>query len=375
MFGIFPKSKAVKPSVFGSKGPDISSFSQTINQQVSGFSVRGAVDSVAGSVSNAVGSVAGDPLGAIERVASGNVRSLVNKAFIPSGSFGGSQREAEQVLGEFGSKSVLPSVAPGGDASQWGQINPNLLANIYLLRDGVPDDSAGVIKAPISDANLDIQLNWQSPFEGAGPESKAPALMALIQSGQIGIITQSLQAVLPNGDAQGGVVDRTIADASGYLGQVAQKTKDFAKSLEGRTGITKLNSRQVFSGMPPISITFTLHLRAFQDPIKEVMEPYQALLEWALPEQLAQDGIIANTAGAVSGDQSIINALFPSKAPSFVGFRYADNRYEPMVIESVGHPLDGPMDSRGFPLYRAIQIKLSTLTALDRSDIKNVLLR
>ena len=36
-------------------------------------------------------------------------------------------------------------------------------------------------------------------------------------------------------------------------GDVAKRTATWAKELEGRTGITKLNSRQVFSGMPPIT--------------------------------------------------------------------------------------------------------------------------
>lgn len=373
-----PIPKIDKPKVAGAKAPAAQSFSSQLNQQLSSAAgaVSGAVSGAFGSVSGAVGNIINDPLSAVGRAVNGDFRGIVNEAFGQGGlGVSGKAKSIAQESGFFGSKGVKPPTISGGDASQWGQINPKLLANIYLMADGVTADQSDVIVAPITDANLDFQLNWQSSFEGAGAESKAPALMALIQSGQIGIITQSLQAVLPEGDANGGAADQLVAGASGQLAQIAQKTKDFAKSLEGRTGITKLNSRQVFSGMPPISITFTLHLRAFKDAVSEVLDPYQKLLEWSLPVQLAQDGIIANTAAAAGGDGSLINALFPSKAPNFVGFRFAGNRYEPMVIESVSHPLDGQLDKNGVPLYRAVQIKLSTLTALDRADVSNVILR
>ena len=39
--------------------------------------------------------------------------------------------------------------------------------------------------APLTDASMDVVLNWQSPFEQAGPESRAPSIMAMLQSGEI----------------------------------------------------------------------------------------------------------------------------------------------------------------------------------------------
>lgn len=286
------------------------------------------------------------------------------------GEAAGTAVEAEEALGTQVSGAVgglLASVLrPSDGLPQWGNLSSKLIARLY------PCDSAGVeivgaggasdVRGPVTEAMFEASLNWQSPFENSGPESKAPALMAMLQTGQIATVANALQAVIP-GDGM----------ISGMLSETAEKTAQYARELEGRTGITKLNSRQVFSGMPPIKLTMVLHFRAVTDPETEVMQPYQRLLEWALPKQLAKDGVLAEV--IKTGTDDLIKALFPSLAPQMVGFTYGNNRYSPMVIESIGNPIDGPMGPTGLPIYRAVQLTLATLTALDKNDVAGIFSR
>lgn len=270
-----------------------------------------------------------------------------------------------------------------GEGSDWGNLSRHLIARIYACdKDGValPTEILGV-SGPATDVNFEGTLNWQSPFESTGPEAKAPAIMAMLQSGAMIPVINAIQAVNPI----------TNDKVNGFLDGAANKIKQIARDLEGRTGITKLNSRQVFTGMPPIKVTLTLHFRAISDAQTEVVEPYQRLLEFAMPQMLAQDGLVANAIegsgnveydkflkarttleGVRSAGDNFLKVMFPSSAPMMVGFIYGNNRYPAMVIESISNPLDGPMDSEGRPIQRAVQLTLATLTALDREDIKKL---
>ncbi|HEX8590646.1 hypothetical protein [Pseudomonas sp.] len=251
-------------------------------------------------------------------------------------------------------------LAASSAASSWGKMSTYLIAQLYACdADGKQLDSEpNFVMGPITDATFEASLNWQSPFENAGPESKAPALMALLQSGQAATVVNALQAAFPSLAS-----NSTSASA-------AETAKNVAKDLEGRTGITKLNSRQVFSGMPPIKIPITLHFRAMLDPETEIMVPYRRLLSWLLPQNLAKDGILTEViASSGSSAANMVKAMFPSTAPLMVGLKYGINNYYPLVIESISHPLDGPIDSSGKWIYRAVQLTLSTLTALDRNDV------
>ncbi len=344
-------------------------------------SISGNVSGVARKVSDSIiGQVSGRVQKEISSFTSGNVISGAVRSI--NAETGGLLQQASERFGiaqgvpgvDGAVGQVLGKIAGfGGGVSpqkkQWGNLNTKLLARIYPLDNKfkeVFDTAGGAIDllAPLTETQLEIQLNWQSPFENSGPESKAPTLMAMLQTGQLSTVANSIQALLPKSDL-------------GKLGSdVAKRTASWAQDLQGRTGITKLNSRQVFSGMPPIRITGLLHFRAMSNALSELMVPYQRLLSWALPQKLAQAGvlneIISETA---SGQNEFIKAMFPSKSPTMVGFTYGNNRYAPMVIESMGHPLDGPMDSNGIPIYRSVQITLATLTALDRNDVPNIFAR
>jgi len=81
-------------------------------------------------------------------------------------------------------------------------------------------------------------------------------------------------------------------EAQGIIGDARNTLEALgneAKNLEGQTGITKLNSRQVFSGLPPIKIPITMYFRAWANAQDEVERPINQLFEWALPQELADE--------------------------------------------------------------------------------------
>jgi hypothetical protein len=238
-------------------------------------------------------------------------------------------------------------------SSEWGGLSKHLIATFYEVERGGPEKQqwvpvAGgkVIKAPLTEASMEVVLSWQSPFEGAGADKSAPALSAMMQSG-------ALQPFVSDG---GG--------ASKVLGK-----------FEGRTGITKLNSMQVFSGMPPIKLQVSAMFRAWSDPQSEVEAPFDQLMAWALPKALADDGAVMSVLdglkqAAAGGplDDAAAMALLPSLAPVKIAMRYKGRLYSPLVIESIGKPLSSPIDGNGRYVELLIPMTLCTLTALDRKD-------
>jgi hypothetical protein len=231
-------------------------------------------------------------------------------------------------------------------------LSPHLICSIYPLKrvgDGADwgrDDDGRPFKAPLTQASLDIAPNWQSPFEGSGVESRFPALAQMAQAGMFSGVLQAIGS--------------TLKFAEGATGTLDEK----AKLLVGRSGVTKLNSTQVFSGMQPIKIQATAFLRAFKDPWKEVEAPLKQLQQWTLPKRLAKDGVLAEF--IKSGMDPL--TLMPSEVPTIVGFAYKNRIFQPMVIESVSDPLDAPIDKSGNRISATVQVTLCTLTALDRND-------
>lgn len=260
-------------------------------------------------------------------------------------------------------------MAEESGATSWGSISRHLQGQIFPVklddkRQPVDISGKGRVIAPATDVNFEATLNWQSPFENAGPESKAPQLMALIQSGQLAPVVDAI-----NGFAK----EYAPAWASSKTENLGAVIKNKSAELEGKTGITKLNSRQIFSGMPPIKISMKLHFRALMSGKDEVEAPYRQLLEWALPQKLADDGVLVEVIKAATNDPAnILNKLFPSTSPQMVGFMYGNEKYTPMVIESISTPIDGPRDYEGYPVYKSVQLTLATLTALDKADVANI---
>ncbi len=259
-----------------------------------------------------------------------------------------------------------PTPNPQGNflGSEWGSLSKHLLAHIYLVDDTGAQSSEDPteVVAPLSESQFEATLNWQSPFENLGTDSKAPAMTALLQSGELQPVINTLTKL----QGQAGDLAKKLLGDSTAVGKAVQ-------DLKGRTGITKLNSRQIFSGMPPIKIPVTLHFRAWKDAQKEVQSPIDRLIQWSLPKNLYESGIVTSVTNALANKKSVISALFPSEAPTLVGFRYAGRSYAPMVIESISHPMVMPRDKDGKPLNVTVQLTLATLTAIDRQDWAKVI--
>lgn len=338
--------------------------------------VRSGAGKIAGAVSHAGGNLTQQIKGVVaQQQAALSPTALASQAMRTADlATGGLVTAGKEFFGLAGDTGGIQAAVIGGrdiapvygELSQWGGLSKHLIASIYPCDDtgaeimGQNNQSQGIMM-PATEVQYEATLNWQSPFESAGPESKLPTIMAMIQSGQIGQLANVVGAAVGTDSKIGEMINKATGSIAGV-----------SDSLKGKTGITKMNSRQVFAGMPPIRITMILHFRAVSDTETQVMEPYQKLLEWTMPQKLAESGVISEMVQA-KGD--VLSGMFPSDAPTMIGFRFANNRYAPMVIESVGNPLDGPMDSEGRPVYRAVQVTLATLTALDRADIANIFTR
>lgn len=267
--------------------------------------------------------------------------------------------------------------------SEWAGLNSKLIAAIYPIQSKLTNgvrtytrdpEQVNVVKAPVKgEGQMNITSNWASPFEGQDVENKRPMLMGMLQSG----------AIQP-------VLDATSNLVGGNDVAAKQKAMNTLEKMEGRASITKLNSTQIFNGMPPIKFPVTLIFRAYSDPYREVTLPVKQLLKWSVPKILSPDGRLVglikgntdNAAGASSTDpidaQGVVDkgieAAFPSRAPQVVAYQYGNETWLPMVIEDVSKPSSYPMDSNGDAIYMEVTLMLATLTALDATDIDKLYL-
>jgi hypothetical protein len=246
--------------------------------------------------------------------------------------------------------------------SQWGGLSDFLIAKFYAVDEKgirLPDETTEV-HAPISDGHRDMTLNWQSPFEAASPDTKAPALAAMLQSGALSTVLSDLTSAVTG-----------QKPTSTQNSQSPGAVQNALNELKGRTGITKLNSTQIFTGMAPIRFTFNVHFRAISDPYNEVDAPVNQLNYWAVPKKLSADSIVkrATTADGVTG---YLKALLPSLAPTMLAFQYKTYTFAPLVIESIGDPLTAPIASNGYHTEKVVPITICSLTALDRDDFKAI---
>ncbi len=233
-------------------------------------------------------------------------------------------------------------------------LNPLLLGRFYpLTRDEnanwIADLTEPEVTAPLTQASMEIAQNWQSPFEGAGIESSFPALAQMSQSGMFA-----------------GVLHAIGENLQGQAREAVGALRNQAEKLVGRSGVTKLNSTQVWSGAQPLKIQITALFKAYRDPKAEVEMPIRQLQEWAAPQELAKDGVAAEFIR-----EKKLLTLMPSLVPKCIGFIYKNRIFSPMVIESISDPLDAPIDSNGNRIHASIQLTLCSLTAVDRKDWTN----
>ncbi len=243
------------------------------------------------------------------------------------------------------------------------KLNKNLLAEFYAMKrsaDGraweVDSQALGVTCAP-TQASMELAMTWQSPFEGAGVESKFPELAQMAQAGMFSPLLQAIGGKLEAGK------DEQEAK------QIRDRWNSWAANsnrLVGKTGVTKLNSTQVFSGMPPVKVQMSVLFKAYKDPLSEVEEPLRRLQEWALPQYLAPDGVLSELI-----KKTDVVSLMPSDVPRCIGLTYKGRLFRPMVIENITDPLDAPIDKWGRRISALVQLTLCSLTAWDRNDWNN----
>ena len=259
-----------------------------------------------------------------------------------------------KALGNVGLSTLLTkaSASLASRGSSWDNLSPHYIANIYEVdHTGAVMAGTAVIQATFTgEVSLEGTFNWQSPFDGAGAESKAPALMSMLQSGAF----------------------QPLIDSLG--GKAKEALQDTVTEARGRTGITKLNSTQVFSGMPPLKLQGSLLFRAWENPVNEVETPLDTLMKWSLPYFLAPEGtLISNALEYAKGNgKSLIETIMPSEAPPLVGVTYKGRTYAPLVIESISLPLGSPVDQNGNFVNMVVPVTFATLTAIDGNDwLKN----
>lgn len=238
--------------------------------------------------------------------------------------------------------------------SKWDGLNPFLLATIYPVNAQGVQEPGSYVVAPPTEGNIELTANWQSPFEQSGAESKIPAITNMLQSGTLQAYSES-------------ILGKAASDASAKS-SLSREIADFSREAQGRSGMTKLNSTQVFTGAPPVKIPMTLHFRAFDDPAAEVQAPIDQLERWSLARQLAPNGSIVSAIQSFKSGQGFLKALLPSLAPQMVALKFGGYLFSPMVIENMSRPLTMPRTGDGQPLHVAVTIMLATLTALDAED-------
>ena len=249
------------------------------------------------------------------------------------------------------------AIDPNVLSSQWDGLNPLLIASFFPVQkvspnafeyEKVPDSK--IVHAPLSDTSLQLDVSWDSQFEDANAETKAPTLLALLQNGGI----------------------QQVSDSALGNGGVNQALTKYLSKFEGRTGVTKLNSTQTFHRMQPFKITTTAHFRAWANGSTEVDAPVAQLFEWALPQALSKDGsFVGRVLDRMNGETDTVTMLMPSECPRVIGMTYKGRTYLPIVIESIEYNLDSPISSKGAFVQMAVQMTLCSLSGIDKDDWAN----
>ncbi|MDB5957517.1 hypothetical protein [Ramlibacter sp.] len=245
-------------------------------------------------------------------------------------------------------------------SSDWTGLSPKLIASFFPVRRVVEGTNVRwervpgsvEVQAPVTDGNLEQTANWHSPFENQTADAKLSSLSSMFQAGGFEAILNALQAYIPAGND--------------LFSNALSAGQQSVQSLEGRTAVTKLNSTQVFSGMPPLKLSVTAHFRAIYDGASEVEAPMDQLMSWAVPKKLAQQGLVGNALD--SSQEKGFRTMYPSEAPQIIGMSYANKLFKPLVIEGIPYPLTGPRDSAGNLIHGTMALSLASLTAIGKDD-------
>ena len=164
-------------------------------------------------------------------------------------------------------------------------------------------------------SSLDLQANWETPFEGANFGSFFSQIGGLIQI---------------NTDA---------------------------------TSETQLNSTQVWGGNRPLSINLILNFYTLNDAVSEVEDALAMIKEFASPQLNA-----VSPAGNLIGGEANLGRI-PDRVMLNVGRNFI---YPKCVISSASEPFDVVKDSRGNRLSAVVTLAMETDVMINSSDIRGL---
>jgi hypothetical protein len=245
----------------------------------------------------------------------------------------------------------------------WGYVSKHKFAEFNLCtmeRDAETkepifsyDLSQPTIRAFLTDGDISFESQWQTPFENSNPELKMPMLMAGLQTGQT---VASVGAV-------GGAV---LGEISSTLVSALQPVAEFAKSVEGKTNLNKVNTTQVFLSTASVHLNLSVFFIALKDARAEVENKLMYLQSWSLPAQLSQGTVLTDLA-----DQGI-DGLFSGLIPPYISVTTHGKTYMPFILQSVSAPIVAPIDKEGNRLSLSVNLSLISRAAWDAKDVRNL---
>lgn len=275
-------------------------------------------------------------------------------------------------IGGVVADTVIENLTESGN---YGSLHKSLIAVIKPCTVDGAILGTDSVKAPLKDGQFEQSFNWNSPFENLTPDQRNPMLSQMATSQGFTQVEQLL-GELGSGDSAtvSGAAGKALSGAvSGAMASTGMS--EFLEAAQGRSTITKLNSRQVYAGHEPLKLNLTLVFRAYADPYKEVEVPVMKLLKFAYPQKMANSYVDslkeynqANSADGVDAKKMAV-IMFPSEAPQFVSLTYKGKTYAPLVIESISLNLDDPSSLTG-DVFKEVQLSLASLHALDAADIE-----
>ena len=246
----------------------------------------------------------------------------------------------------------------------WGYVSKHKFVEFNLcnvIRDGSTNEprvevdiSKPTIRAFLTDGDINLESQWQTPFENSNPELKMPMLMAGLQTGQT--------------IASGGVLSEAVLgkDISRGVAKAMQSAAKFLKGVEGKTNLNKVNTTQVFLSTSSVHLNLNVFFIALNDALKEVEQKIMRLQSWALPVHLSQGTVLTDL---ISKDGE---GLFSGRIPPYVSVTTHGKTYLPFIIQSVSAPIVAPIDEDANRLSLAVNISLISRTAWDAQDVLNL---
>lgn len=266
-----------------------------------------------------------------------------------------------------------PKVAQPDHAGHWGKLSNHHFAVIRLCdKEGNPKPNSPEVYGLVTDGDFSVESQWQSPFENSNPDMKAPALLGMLQSGEIaGFLGRASASAMQQSESAPmrllGSVVAGVGDAASKAAQSVLGVDSIAgavQSLEGLSNLTKVNSTQIFVGTAPVKLSLTLFFWAYADAKKEVEDQISLLEQWALPVELSETTNLENLIN--------LEGLFTSMVPPFVSVTYSGKTYAPMHIEPLSIPLTGPKDKQGNRLNVSVSVSLSSRQSWDAKNIQRL---